>query len=420
MKVSVFEQVPYRYLPASFEDRYSSVVTTPYFDLVEPERMAESLHSGYAELLHAARAGFDGVCLTEHSQSVYDISPNPDLMGAAVAYATRAEGLDVALTILGRSLGKSREPLKVAEEYALLDCITGGRLIAGFPVGLSYDANQNGAIPAVETRERYQEHRELILKAWAEREPFAWNGRFEKYGQVNVWPRPIQQPHPPIWIPGSGSPGTLVDILRRNYAFVYLSWSGPKLVGRQIFDRYWEFAEKEGRDRNPYRLAFLQVVAVSETDARAEQEYAPHLEAHYRAGLGGVPPSGFAVPGYAEPAGIEHMIRNPGDLGMLAKMRHITYKEIVDTQVAIVGSPATVADQIEEFVREFRIGNLLVMLQNGSMPRELTEKNISLFAEEVLPRLRPIWDEEGWENHWWPCAAQNTSAVASAAAGGEA
>jgi alkanesulfonate monooxygenase SsuD/methylene tetrahydromethanopterin reductase-like flavin-dependent oxidoreductase (luciferase family) len=115
MKVSVFEQLPYRHLPPGFSERYSSVVTTPYFDLVEPERMQDSLQSGYAELMHAARAGFDGVCLTEHSQSIYDISPNPNLMGAALAYATRAEGLDPAITILGRSLGKSREPLKVAE-----------------------------------------------------------------------------------------------------------------------------------------------------------------------------------------------------------------------------------------------------------------------------------------------------------------
>ena len=126
------------------------------------------------------------------------------------------------------------------------------------------------------------------------------------------------------------------------------------------------------------------------------------------------------MPGYAEPAGIEHMIRNPGDLGLFAKMRHITYREIVDSQLAIVGSPATVADQIEAFVREFRIGNLLVMLQNGSMPRELTEKNISLFASEVLPRLRPIWDEEGWENHWWPRGLESKRAVAGAAAAGEA
>jgi hypothetical protein len=99
-------------------------------------------------------------------------------------------------------------------------------------------------------------------------------------------------------------------------------------------------------------------------------------------------------------------------------MKTATYKDIVDSQVAIVGSPATVADQIEAFVREFRIGNLLVMLQNGSMPRDLTEKNISLFAEQVLPRLRPIWDEDGWENHWWP-RGQGTAGVVAGAAAGE-
>jgi alkanesulfonate monooxygenase SsuD/methylene tetrahydromethanopterin reductase-like flavin-dependent oxidoreductase (luciferase family) len=419
MKVVLFEQVPYRYLPEDFEDHHSSVVTAPYFDLVEPERMQESLGSAYAELMHAARLGFDGIGVTEHSQSVYDISPNPDLLAAAVACAAQAEGLDVAITVLGRSLGKTREPLKIAEEYALLDCLSGGRLIAGFPVGLSYDANLNASIPAVETRERYREHRELILKAWTEPRPFAWNGRFSKYGQVNIWPRPIQQPHPPIWIPGTGSPGTLKDILQRDHAFVYLSWDGPKLAGKRVFDAYWELAEEHGRDLNPYRLAFLQVVAVSENDERAEKEYAKHLERHYRSGLGAIPPAGFAVPGYAEPAGVERMIRNSGEAGMISRMRTVTYKEIVENQVAIVGGPASVAERIEAFVREFRIGNLLVMLQNGSMPRALTEKNIALFAEEVLPRLRPIWDDEGWENHWWPRGRRGV-AGAGAALRGEA
>jgi alkanesulfonate monooxygenase SsuD/methylene tetrahydromethanopterin reductase-like flavin-dependent oxidoreductase (luciferase family) len=364
--------------------------------------MQESLVSAYAELLHGARCGLDGICVTEHSQSAYDVSPNPTLLASAIACAAQAEGIDIAISVLGRSLGKTREPLKIAEEYALLDCISGGRLIAGFPVGLSYDANLNASLPAIETRERYREHRELILKAWSEQRPFPWNGRFEKYGQVNIWPRPIQQPHPPIWIPGTGSAGTLRDILQHNYAFVYLSWDGPKLVGREIFDRYWELAEQMGRDLNPYRLAFLQVVAVAETDERAEREYAGHLQAHYRSGLGAIPPTAMAVPGYAEPAALEAMLRGGGPDGMLARMKTATYREIVDSQVAIVGSPATVADQIEAFVREFRIGNLLVMLQNGSMPRDLTEKNISLFTAEVLPRLRPIWDAEGWENHWWP------------------
>jgi alkanesulfonate monooxygenase SsuD/methylene tetrahydromethanopterin reductase-like flavin-dependent oxidoreductase (luciferase family) len=415
VKVSLFEQVPYRYMPPGFEEHHTSVVTAPY-DIVEPARMQESLVSAYAELLHGARSGLDGICVTEHSQSAYDVSPNPTLLASAIACAVQAEGIDIAISVLGRSLGKTREPLKIAEEYALLDCISGGRLIAGFPVGLSYDANLNASLPAIETRERYREHRELILKAWSEPRPFPWNGRFEKYGQVNIWPRPIQQPHPPIWIPGTGSAGTLRDILAHDYAFVYLSWDGPKLVGREIFDRYWELAAQMGRDLNPYRLAFLQVVAVSETDERAEREYAGHLQAHYRSGLGAIPPTAMAVPGYAEPAAIEAMLRGGGPDGMLARMKTATYREIVDSQVAIVGSPATVADQIEAFVREFRIGNLLVMLQNGSMPRDLTEKNISLFTAEVLPRLRPIWDAEGWINHWWP--AGNAAAAGRPAGSG--
>src|SRR5439155_1409555 len=86
--------------------------------------------------------------------SSYDISPNPTLLASAVACAARAEQLDVAITVLGRSLGKTREPLKIAEEYALLDCVSGGRLIAGFPVGLSYDANLNASLPAAETPTR--------------------------------------------------------------------------------------------------------------------------------------------------------------------------------------------------------------------------------------------------------------------------
>jgi len=415
MKVSLFEQVPYRYIPYDYGDHNSSVVTAPY-EVVDPDRMHESIFSAYAELLHGVRSGFDGIVVTEHSQSSYDVSPNPTLLASAVACAAQAEGFDPAIAILGRSLGKTREPLKIAEEYALLDCISGGRLIAGFPVGLSYDANLNASLPAIETRDRAREHRELILKAWTSPRPFPWNGRFEKYGAVNIWPRPIQQPHPPVWIPGTGSPGTLRDILSNDYAFVYLSWDGPKLVGRHVFDRYWTMAEEMGRDRNPYRLAFLQVVAVAETDERAEQEYASHLMSLYHSGLGAIPGTAMAVPGYAEPAAIEAMLRGGGPDGMLARMRTATFKDIVDSQVAIVGSPATVADQLEAFVREFRIGNLLVMLQNGSMPRALTEKNISLFTAEVLPRLRPIWDDEGWQHHWWPGATATASAPASASA----
>jgi alkanesulfonate monooxygenase SsuD/methylene tetrahydromethanopterin reductase-like flavin-dependent oxidoreductase (luciferase family) len=82
----------------------------------------------------------------------------------------------------------------------------------------------------------------------------------------------------------------------------------------------------------------------------------------------------------------------------------------------IAGSPATVRDQLIQFVDEFRIGNLLVMLQMGGMPHDLTMKNIHLFAEEVLPHLRPLWDAEGWENDWWPTGLPRQSVTGGAPA----
>jgi len=137
MKVLAFQQLPYRDLPANFSLNYQSVVTPPYFELVEAGKMHRAHMDFLDEMLHAARAGFDGIGVTEHSQAAYDVLPNPNLELAALAYATQAEGLNTALACVGRSLGKTKEPLRVAEEFSVIDQISGGRLIAGFPISLS-------------------------------------------------------------------------------------------------------------------------------------------------------------------------------------------------------------------------------------------------------------------------------------------
>lgn len=416
MKVSLFQQMPYRHLPADFNKHHDSVVTTPYFGLVDPECMHSDIVSAFSELVYGARMGFDGIVVTEHSQTSYDISPNPNLAAATLAYLTQMEELDIAITVLGRSLGKSKEPLRIAEEYALIDSISNGRLIAGFPVGLSYDANQVAGVPPIETRARYYEARDLVEKAWSAPEPFAWNGKYFKYPMVNLWPRPVQQPKPPVWVPSVGSPQTMVKAIERDDVYVYLSWFGPKLTGKRIFDRFWQTADEMGKDANPHRVAFLQVVLVSETDQQAEKDYEAHLGNHFRNGLGSIPPTGLGLPGYIDIRGVEYLMRDPGDFGLMIRMRDVGYKELVDTQTAIVGGPETVRQQITEFVKEFRIGNLMVMLQVGSMPHELTKKNINLFATEVLPHLRDIWSGEGWSDHSWP-AKLNGGTAAEAVAG---
>lgn len=402
MKVSMFQQVPYRELPADFEKRHESVVTTPYHALVDPVKIHDSFRHALDELMHAARAGFDSLAVTEHGQSSYDMAPNPDLLQAALAYATETEGLDVAIYPMGRSLGKSREPMRVAEEYAMLDAMSGGRLIAGFPVGLAYDANINNGVPPAETRLRFDENLEFVLKAWQEHEPFAWNGKFSQHHAVNIWPRPLQSPHPPVWITGIGNPRTMEFTLDRGFGFNYFGWFGIKATGKRIFDRFWDIAEKMGKEPNPYRVGFMQTIAVAETDEEAEELYAEHVEYFFQKAIGAIPLHRLALPGGIDIRGVEAILRDPGDFGVYMRMKEMSFKELADAGCVIYGSPQTVREQLTQLIRDLRIGNLQAMLQFGSMPHDLTIKNIDLFAGEVLPHLKGIWEDEEWEHEWWP------------------
>jgi luciferase-like monooxygenase len=153
MRFIYLQHIPYRHLPQDFAVRFpESVVTTPYLQVAERSLTHADIRAGLDESMHAARAGFDAVGLTEHGQSSYDMDPNPDLGAAALAYQIGAEDLNAGIYVVGRSLGKSREPLRVAEELAWLDHLSAGRLMTGFPVGLPYDANINAGIPPIQTR----------------------------------------------------------------------------------------------------------------------------------------------------------------------------------------------------------------------------------------------------------------------------
>ncbi|KMS72380.1 flavin-dependent oxidoreductase [Streptomyces viridochromogenes] len=402
MKVTYFQQVPYRHLPPDFAERYESVVSTPYHALTRPEQVADAFQDAMGELMHAARAGFDALVVTEHGQCSYDMVPNPDLLAAALAHATEAEGLSTAIYPLGRSLGKAREPLRVAEEHAVLDCMSRGRLVCGFPIGLGYDANVNNGVPPMETRPRYDENLRLILRSWTAREPFAWNGRHSQHRMVNLWPRPMQDPHPPVWITATGNPRTIEFILESGFGFNYFGWFGARTTAPRIFERFWGTVDALGKPVNPYQVGFMQLIGVAETDEKAEKLYAEHAEYFFQRGLGSVPMERMMLPGGIDIRGVEALLRDPGDTGLYARMRTAPFRDLAETGCAIVGSPDTVAEQLIDIIKRHRIGNLHAMLQFGSMPAELTKFNIDLFAAEVLPRLKGIWRDDAPPHHWWP------------------
>ncbi|TMB65941.1 MAG: LLM class flavin-dependent oxidoreductase [Chloroflexi bacterium] len=275
----MFHLMPYRDLPDDFEKRYHSVwVDPPFHELSTPDKAGQFYNWTLDELIYAAKAGMDGVCVNEHHQNAYGNMPGPNLMGSVLARATA--GTDVAIVQMGATLPTTQPPIRVAEEYAMLDCISGGRLVAGMPLGSPMDANLCYGITPIEQRERYYEAHDLILKAWQSREIFPWNGKYTQLPMVNLWPRPVQQPHPPVWVPGSGSLSTWDFAVQHDHCYCFLSYFGSKLA-KGVMDGFWEFVGKSERDSNPYRAGFLQLLVVSETDARAEEEYYPHIRYFY-------------------------------------------------------------------------------------------------------------------------------------------
>jgi alkanesulfonate monooxygenase SsuD/methylene tetrahydromethanopterin reductase-like flavin-dependent oxidoreductase (luciferase family) len=405
----MFHLMPYRDLPADFEERYRSAFVDPlWFDVADPEKVGQYYNATLDELLYAAKAGLHGVCTNQHHQNVYGFMANPSLMGSVLARGTN--GQDVAIIQLGSTLPSTTPPTRIAEEYAMLDCISGGRLVAGFPTGLPTDATICNAVVPVEQRERYREALALVRKAWSAKEMFAWNGRHYQLGMVNLWPRPIQQPHPPIWIPGSGISSTAEYVVKHDYCFCHMSYYGAKNAA-DVTDRYWELVAREGRDDNPYRLSFLQLIGVAETDAEAEELYAPHANYFFNKLL--ATPSYYQqIPGCLEyGALVQALHHNPR---AAIKLRELKAKDFYERGFVIVGSPKTVREQLMEGMRRLRVGHLLALLHFGSMSTELCKRNIDLFAREVLPHLEGLWDE--YDDRWWPERLRAKRPVAALAA----
>jgi alkanesulfonate monooxygenase SsuD/methylene tetrahydromethanopterin reductase-like flavin-dependent oxidoreductase (luciferase family) len=405
VKVTSFHFMPYRELPDDVERRYRSVwVDAPWSELADAGRAGDFFNQSIDELLIAAEVGFDGLGTNEHHQNPYGFMCNPNLFGAILARMTRDRGLDVAIVQLGATL-VSASPIRVAEEYAVLDCLSGGRLIAGIPVGIGADAGLSYGVTPIEQRARWREGIELMLRAWTSTEPFAWNGSHYQLRNVNLWPRPIQSPHPPLLVPGGHSSSTWDLCHEHDWPYAFLSYFGAK-AAEAAMDGFWEHADTFGRDRNPYRASFLQIVGVAETDERAEIEYGPHLEYFYKRLLH-FPPPYFTPPGYLEYPSQVGAFRSilaspPTDLKTLSA------REMIERGFAVVGSPATVGERLEQIARRLGVGHLLAITQFGSMPHELAERNIRLVGSEVLPRLRGVWDAEGWEDRWWPAGAART------------
>lgn len=402
--------VQHRELPKDFTDRYHSIwVDLPWHEVATTEQYERFYWSALDEMMFAADHGFDGIALNEHHQNAFGGLPNPNIFAGALAYATRDR--DIALVLMGSTLPTTSPPNRVAEEYAMVDVLTGGRLIAGMPVGTPMDGTLCMGLPPLTQRERYYEAHELIVKAWTADEPFPWNGKYFQLPCVNTWPKPVQQPHPPIWVPGTVSSSTWDFVAKHDYGYMVLTaFSGRLGISDSIrlVKGFWDKAEEHGRDRNPFRAGIALLPLVGDSMAQIERDYYEHVKYLFTGSIH-IAPEHLNPPGYTDYQGLlsafqqAGLAKNDPSGGALdtSRFEDYSFKDFIDNEIVVAGTAAEVAERLEGYCRDMNAGHLMVMMQMGSMPKELTMQNIAAFSEGVIPKLRPVFEDE-WENRWWP------------------
>jgi alkanesulfonate monooxygenase SsuD/methylene tetrahydromethanopterin reductase-like flavin-dependent oxidoreductase (luciferase family) len=375
MRFNLFHLMPWPHLPADFDERYSSASVTLPNAVFDPERGPQLYDDYVTQLEYAEALGFDAVCVNEHHQSAYGLMPSPNIIAAMLA--RRTERIQIA--VLGNAIAIRDHPLRVAEEIAMLDNVSRGRVVSGFVRGIGFEYYVQSINPTL-SRDRFREAHDLIVKAWTSRDVFEWHSPNYHFRYVNVWPRPVQEPHPPIWVPGTGSRETMRWVAERRYT--YLSVYAPARVVKSWFDGFRAAAADVGYEPHPDQIGLLLPIYVGETDAAARAEARQHLEWLYHRALK-ITNELYFPPGYLSLGSLRGMLR-----AGVKPFAQTSFEELLEERYVIVGSPSTVVDQLDALRTDLGFGNLCALLHFGDMPHQRALQNMELFASEVMPHFR--------------------------------
>ena len=377
MKTWFFTEDAYPNLPD--DETYESVrVNLPnkHFDPV----LGADLYNMYLDMWGAADEMGLEIMLNEHHQTATCVLPAAPIALGVLARETKK----ARLLILGNPIVNRKQPIRVAEEMAYIDVLSRGRLDCGFVRGVPYEIAPANAYPYRGSEKLWEAH-DLIMKAWTHHDgPFNFEGRWFHARQVNIWPRPYQQPHPPVWVT-MGSAGSAAQVAQRKHIGAVFLAGYPGI--RRLFDGYREgFLQAHGEETPLDRLAYAAIVCVGENEKEAENG-TEKLLWYIRSNK--VAPQFNNPPGYHPPAVSANIIRGPRPGEPDRRDPRL------ETQKArgnvFSGTPDQVFQQIKNFWEySGGFGHLLMMGQAGFMTYDETLKSMKLFTEEVYPRLKEL------------------------------
>jgi alkanesulfonate monooxygenase SsuD/methylene tetrahydromethanopterin reductase-like flavin-dependent oxidoreductase (luciferase family) len=379
MQVILFHLMSYADLDFEATKDHETVwVNLPnkYFDPVK----GHQLYNRYLdELEYGEVLGFDGVAVNEHHQTAYGLMPSPVVMASALARRTKK----VKIAILGSALPLREHPITVAEEHAMIDVITGGRLISGFVRGIGAEYHTFGINPTI-SHDRFHEAHDLIVQAWTRPGPFSFTGRHYNLEYVNLWPRPFQTPHPPIWVPSQGSKETIDWAALPDHRYTYLQTFSPAAVVQKYLQSYRDTAQGYGYEAADSQLGWAVPVYVSDTDDQARKEAKVHFEL-FRNRLLKMPIEMLLPPGYTSRDSLKNLMKAKASLS-----QDLTIDKAIDMGMFVCGTANTVRQMLEDHWSKMHFDNLLTMMHFGSLPQDLTKRSMEMFAKDVLPHIQKL------------------------------
>jgi len=385
MKVFVFDLLPY----AEHLEHLKQGKELPY-PLPRRHFKPEVAVRTYEEHLTAweemDRLGYDGVGFNEHHTSPYGLMNSPNLMAASAAQRTRR----IKLLIYGNLL-PLHDPLRLAEELAMLDCLSNGRIVSGFARGIPREHNVYN-VPLRDSRARFEEAWEIIRRAWTE-ESFSFTGKFWSYEDVAIWPRPVQQPHPPVWVPVTGSKET-IEWAGRHDVPITPGLVPTRGLREDIIRYYARCLAQHGHRLTPEHLIIQASAYVADSKAQAVREAGPYT-LYFNQTLfshGNISEASLQRDaGYLSAGSFDYV--RPENLaavsGARERFRDMTLADVErDAEQMPWGTPDEVVERITAAADHAGANTVLINVNRGAMPQEMFMHQIQRIGSKVLPALQ--------------------------------
>jgi len=308
------------------------------------------------ELVLGDKLGFDAIVVNEHHSTFYSLMPSCSIIAGALAVLTKRAKICVFGTPISLTY-----PHRLAEEYAMLDVMSGGRLECAFPLGTGMEYWVNPINPSF-ARERFREGMDILMQAWTQPGPTRYDGKFHQYKYLNPFPLPYQKPHPKIYVVGSGTEETLNYAAEKGYG--YSQVFTPIASQLKSFESYREIAVRNGHKPDSESIIISAMAYVAETEEKAIEEGRDHYLPVDR-------------------------LRKRLQAGAVQDAE-ITWEMLTGVYRTVLGTPDQVAERIAFWCEQAKSSKIILHLHTGDMPHWKAVKNITLFAEEVIPRVRKL------------------------------